>query len=541
MAFLDSGDRAGLCRAAEAIREGNEKNRMHCRRKIESYYGEAVRLLGSKKALENCLRIDKNNTICQPVSPESRAKALSSLLSLDGVSEMVFMSFFHTVYRQFRASGKPLPKPKEIMGMQKLLFGRLLIPTDSNSITMLAYTLGLLEEEELGAYEKGLLFPTKVEEAPSPERTENTSVFLERQLEEQMVNLKDFTARFQSPDSRKNAVGWRENLTNCFMDICKAHDIDYRYLPSYWLGEFGCPHMKSELENSALLPGKGKKEEKEKAMARVPGRSWILALCLRMGLTEDETNLLLRRCSYVPLGFEPWEEGVRYLLKHPGRNRQESLDHREAVFAFLTDCDLHPPTALFASFPYLATRPGKDDRRLFTSLLLDCLAEVRLQGEGGYLAEFYPVGESPDLLDIFSLKDGCVNLKDQLLNILGLPVRKKLPVNDRTAADYQQAAARAKSWRQTWKTAEPPFHGAKVMWKLPLEEKGPCCGMQVYALLLYVVYTGHLPMADFRFPAGFPCRPMYWPPRQPLCFTALDEGEVCQAMAARVLKNLKEG
>lgn len=535
MAFLDSGDRAELCQAAEAIREKDERNRAYCKREIESYYGEAVRMLGSKKALEDCLRIEKKGTICQPVSPESRAKALSSLQNLDGVSEMVFMSFFHTVYRQFRACGGLLPRPKEIMDMQKRLFGRLLIPTSSTSITMLAYTLGLLKEEELEAYEKNLLFPTQTKETLSPERTENTSVFLERQLEEQMVNLKDFTARFQDASSRKNTMGWRENLKTCFKEICKAHGFDLRYL-QFWLGKYGCPHMKSELENSALLFS-----EEERPLARVPGRNWILAFCLRMELKEEETNLLLRRCSYVPLGFKPWEEGVRYLLRHPGRNRQESLDHREAMFAFLTDCDLRPPSDLFASFPYLATRPGKDDRKLFTSLLLDCLAQVRLQGEDEYLAEFHPVGESPDLLDIFSLKEGCVNLKDQLLNILGLPVRKKLPVNNRTAKDYQQAAARAKIWRQTWKTAEPPFHEAKVMWKLPLEEKGSCCGMQLYALLLYVVYTGHLPMADFRFPAEFHCRPVYWPRWKPVRFTALDEGEVCQTMAVSVLKNLKEG
>ena len=65
--------------------------------------------------------------------------------------------------------------------------------------------------------------------------------------------------------------------------------------------------------------------------------------------------------------------------------------------------------------------------------------------------------------------------------------------------------------------------------------------MRLYALLLYVVYTGHLPMADLRFPAGFPCDPGYWPPGKPLRFTALDEAEVCRSMAASVLKNLKEG
>ena len=60
------------------------------------------------------------------------------------------------------------------------------------------------------------------------------------------------------------------------------------------------------------------------------------------------------------------------------------------------------------------------------------------------------------------------------------------------------------------------------------------------ALLLYVVYTGHLPMKDFQFPAEFPCRPGRWPLGKPLCFTAQEEAEVCQRMAAGVLKSLKE-
>lgn len=295
--------------------------------------------------------------------------------------------------------------------------------------------------------------------------------------------------------------------------------------------------MKSELENSALLFS-----EEERPLARIPGRKWILAFCLHMELEENETECLLRRCGYVPLGFKPWEEGLRYLLRNPGKNLRESLDHREDMFAFLTDCDFQPPSALFAAFPYLATRPGKDDRRVFASLLLDCLAQVRLQGEGDYLAEFHQEWEqkSPDLLDIFLPKEGCVNLKDQLLDILCLPVRGKLPKEGRGSEDYQKAVESVKGWQKGWKTAEPPFPGARVLWTLPPEEGLLCRGMQLYALLLYVVYTGHLPMKDFQFPAEFPCRPGRWPLGKPLCFTAQEEAEVCQRMAAGVLKSLKE-
>ncbi len=533
MAFLDGDDRAALSRRVAAIRESDEKNRMRCRQKIRLYYEDAVGLLGGKRALGNCLRIEKGGEICPPASPESQAKAINSLQTLDNVSEMVFMSFFRTVYQKFRACGKPLPNQNEIIEMQKLLFGRHFIPTNGASIAMLAYTLGLLGEEDLEDFEKKMFCPTRTR--ISPVRTENTSAFLERQLEEQLVDLQDFIARFQNRVSLENARGWQENLKEGFREICKAHGASPRYLQP-WLERQGCAHMKSELESSALLFS-----EEEKPRVRVPGRNWILAFCLRMELKEEETDLLLRRCGYVSLGFKPWEEGVRYLLQHPGGDRRESLDHREDMFAFLMDCGLQPPSTLFAAFPYLATRPRKDDRRVFASLLLDCLAQVRPQAEGDYLAEFHQEKESPDLLDIFFPKAGCLNLKDQLLGIFRLPVRGKLPAYIRTTEDYQRAAESVKIWRQTWKTAQPPFPGARALWELPPEREGPCRGMRLYALLLYVVYTGHLPMADLRFPAGFPCDPGYWPPGKPLRFTALDEAEVCRSMAASVLKNLKEG
>lgn len=538
MAFLDNGDRAALRRAAEAVREREETNRRLCKRKIEIYCRDATRLLGSKKALRDCLRVEKGGVISRLASSESQAKALSALQALDGVSEMVFMSFFHTVYQQFRAHSEPLPNPKEIMDMQKLLFGRRFIPTSDNNIAMLAYTLGLLDETDLDIFEKekGPFHPAQKEEMPSPERVENTTALLELRLEGAAVSLEAFTAQFRDPLSLQNTSEWRENLKDCFQEICKAHNANPRYIQP-WLERRGCAHMKSELENSALLFS-----EEEKPGARIPGRKWILAFCLHMELGENETDRLLRRCGYVPLGFKPWEEGLRYLLRNPGKNFRESLDHREDVFAFLMDCDLQPPSTLFAAFPYLATRPGKDDRRLFASLLLDCLAQVHLQTEGDYLAEFCQEWqqENPDLLDIFLPKEGCVNLKDQLLGILCLPVRGKLPKEGRASEDYQRAAESVKNWQKGWKAAEPPFPGARVLWTLPPEEGFPCRGMKLYALLLYVVYTGHLPMRDFQFPAGFPCRPGHWPLGEPLRFEALEEADVCQRMAASVLKSLKE-
>lgn len=536
MAFLDDGERAALRRAAETVREKEETYRRFYKKQIETCYGDAVRLLGSKRALGDCLRVEGARGIRKLASPESQAKALGSLQALNGVSEMVFMSFFHTVYQQFRTHGIPAPKPVEIMDMQKRLFGRRFIPTSSNRVSMLAYTLGLLDEEDLDDFEEEQSHPAQTERILSPARTENTTILLEQRLEGAAANLETFTACFRSSRSLQSTRGWRNNLKDCFQKICKAHGTEPRYI-HHWLWERGCAHMKSELENSALLFS-----EEEKPRARIPGRKWILAFCLHMELTEEEAERLLRRCGYVPLGFEPWEEGLRYLLRHPGRDFPERLDHREEMFAFLTDCDLHPPSDLFAAFPYLATRPGKDDRRVFASLLLDCMARVRPQGGGEYLAEFCQEWEqeSPDLLGIFRPREGCVNLKDQLLDILGLPVRGQLPKEGRTSEDYQRAAERAKSWRKEWKAAEPPFPEARVLWVLPPGEGFPCQGMQLYALLLYVVYTGHLPMGDFQFPAGFPFSPGYWPPGEPLRFTAQEEADVCQRMAASVLKSLKE-
>lgn len=549
--FLGDEDKVSLQQRAEALQREQHQRFLRCQELVERYYNQLLNLksvqegktLNWKEQLCDGLRCQKEGKI-QKLSPSSRRKALDALRKMKHPSEMTFMSFFHTVSKLLRAYGVRPPRPSEILELQKLLFGRKYVTTCRHNVALLAYTLGLLDETELNSFEVARSEQyQQLDEAGEhipPEQACSTTILFEQYLDRSADTLEDFRSLFGKRKKLKSELELKKHLRESFIKIFKCHGGNPRS-PVISLEQYGCAHMADTLRNRVL----------DEQSSEIPSREWFLALGLYMDFQADEVDQLLKQCGYVPIGFDPWEEGLRYLLSHPAGNIRERLDRRESMFLFMKHCGFDPPPEIFAAFPHLAAQPGNSDHALLASLLLNCCAQVRPIREGldmEYRADFYepsfsrfswsPTG--PDLLDIFYPKRGCLNLTAQLREVLDYTSRAKLPPLRREEPTYQKASEKALEWQERWRPAEVQTSSEEqVMWGVLAEcETNPVNRRKfMYAVFLYIIYTGHLPMKNNCFPADFvPSKTRS--DRSGLRFLPQDEAITCRDMAASFLNAL---
>lgn len=546
MTFLDAAAKAELQDRLLKAQKERRESFLDYRERMKEYYEQVLRLESCRdegpvdweKELCQGLRCRKAKQI-QKLELASQKKTLNALLELKRSSEMVFMSFFHTVSKLLREHGEQPPKPREIMEIQKLLFGCKYVMTCDRNIALLAYTLGLLEEGEIDGFaekcRERLRSAGEETKCATLEQTGTTTMLFERYLDEESIDDQKSFLRFLDRWSKcRQKPDWKLQLKQCFLSVWKARGWTESTVTVY-LEQHGCAHMEDTLRRRVLNETSGE----------IPQREWFLAFALYMGFRNDEVDQLLRCCGYVRLGFEPWEEGLRYILDNLTDDLRGNLDRRESVFAFLVERGFAPPSTLFASFPYLALQPNKNDHKLLAALLLDCCAEVKEKEapEGGFYADFYAPDEQPfwegmgpDLTDLFSPKEGCPNLAAQIRRMLGCTVRMDLPILKRGTQEYENLSQLARNWQKSWKPAVQTAQDEQVMWSLP-EECGTDPGFRrkfLYAIFLYIIYTGHLPMKNYSFPANFP-RPGIVSSASCLEFTSRDEAEACRNMAASLL------
>jgi len=544
MSFLDASAREELQNEASSVQRERGKNLSKQKGLMEEYYHRVLKIKDENLTengtapdltaiLEAGLLCSKGGQI-RELSPASRKRTLNALLKLERSSEMVFMSFFHTVCSLLRQYGEQPPKPSEIMNIQKLLFGRKYIPTCCHNVALLAYTLGYLDINDISGFEKERLAKAQLlPESESPQKQIATTMLFEQYLDKEIHDLTSFHLFFDTREKMVSEAEWKKRVRSHFETIFSRHGGNPK-APAVCLERHGCAYMEDTLQRRVLDP----------EISETPGREWFLALALYMELGEDETNTLLHYCGYVNLGLEPWEVGLRYLLRNPTANLRERLDHRESIFAFLTERGFDPPLALFAAFPHLAAQPNSSGHKLLAALFLDCCADIRVEPNADFYADFYVPEElpdswrvsGPDWIDIFSPDESQKNFTSQVRHALGLRSRETLPPLKRGSEAYQRISRQAKEWSKNWKPASPTTVGEQVLWGLPEN-----CGTDevhrrklLYAMLLYILYTGHLPMKGPRFPVPIPdARPT--PLSSPLKFAVWDEAETCRNMAASIL------
>ena len=536
--LLDSDYRDRLQKKARKIQEQQASAIQSQRPPVQRYYRYLMSRPGSKDTLRKEL-CRMQDGFLQPFTSNGIEEVLQKLSKGEFSSEAVFMSFFHVVCKVCQYNGDSPPEPSQLLRMQRLLFGRRWVTICAHSTALLAYTLGLiqydgvekLEEEQL---EEAAKLP-KGRTLASQEKACNTTALFEGYLNENVIDRESFKAYFLKKAKLESIQAWQFHLKQCMTEIFDSHG--WRYMESsVCLRERGCAHMWDTL-NQCVFQGKG---------GKLPQRDWILSFSLYMGLTEDETEKLLRCCGYTALGLEPWEEGVRCLLQNPSQGMYEALDRREEMFGFLKKRNFNPPSAVFAAFPHLASQPAVgSERDLLARLLLDCCAEVRPTGDDAFYADFFsqneilPGGgsEIPDYLAIFLPDCDSGSFSEYLRERLGYPRRYKIEPMGRKTDGYQQASDHVKDWCEGWCTPEKLPEGYQVMWRFP-----DSCGRDaafrrrlLYSLLLYVLYTGHLPLNNWSFPAPFPSREGL-PDKKILLFKASDEADACLSMARGMME-----
>ena len=533
MCFLSSADQEKLLKEAKAIQDIRKQDSLKHQTYIRDYYDTLIQY-GLKAELRAGLGRIKDGTF-QQFTPGTLDKVCQGLAKGEVSSEAAFMSFFHVVCEQFRAKGAAPPAPSEILTMQAQLFGRRRITTCVHNNTLLAYTLGFLQARELNRFnEEQMERMNRItgEKLSAPKQVYDATTQFEQSLNYQIQNMDDFRTVFEKRARLQTNKNWRDNLRRCMEDICKAHHWREDSLVIY-MEENGCAHMKSELDKRVL----------NMDTASLPTRSWILSFCLYMKLTKEETNQLLRHCGLVNLGYEPWEAGLSYLLDHPAQSSREALDRREYMYDFLSRNKLCPPADTFAAFPYLAGQQNKGNRALTAALLLDCFAEISPPAsQGKYRAVFHtrPAKmELPDYCAFFFPKRGCTSWASQLKSLLGHPLSSL----DRDTQEYRNLSDRMKEWAHSWKPIEEETPTSwRVMWRFSdsLQDIPVQYNKLLYALLVYILYTGHLPLKNCNFHA-LPSHDMILAHNTCLEFSPSEEAETCQKMAWDVLSYLQDG
>ena len=550
MSILTDADRREILDEAFSIQKVRRKDTLRQREKIRAYY-QRLQQIGApeeRAALGGKLRRIQDLQFSS-FAPGTQEKLIRSLSMGDAPSDAVFMSFFHVICSSFREYGEQLPKASELLEMKKKLFGYRWVMTCSHSVALFAYTMGLLEEKELENFiaererTAALMSQQEAECDDDINEISHTTEFFERCLDGSCRTLTEFKEMFNEKRKLLNDRSWRENLRRRMETLFTTRNWRFS-APGFYLEQHGCSHMRSTLDKQILSKGEN---------GPIPKRKWILALSLYLQFNETETNELLRCSGYVNVGFEPWEAGLRFLLNHPRKEDEyrQSLEDRENMFTFLTAHGLKPPSSLFASFPYLATQTNNAPHSLFAALLLDCCAEVKACPNKSYRADFNadcvaktsPTLKITDYLQLFSPPPNSgTNLTDLLRFLLERKSGEKLPPLDRESLDYQAAAETArKNWLRRWKSWTPS-DDSLIMWAFP-EDCDPSPAYRrklLYSLLLYVAYTGHLPIKEARMPALFPYEG-YLSSGFDLVFDKEDETKTCKNMAASTLSALFPG
>lgn len=548
MSFLNESAKIELQDRMLETQKERHKRIVAYQERMQGYYERVLGLESGEAAWEG-KTVDWEKELCQGLrcqkageirmlAPASQKKALTSLLKMERSSEMVFMSFFHTVCKLLREHGEQPPKPMEIMDIQRILFGCKYVMTCDHNIALLAYTLGLLEEGEINGFEKRYLERLQIaneqKERSTLEQLCTTTMLFEQYLDEEVHDMESFFGFLDKWNRYKKKLNWKEELKQCLEAIFQAHGWKPS-APTIYLEQHGCAHMEDTLRRRVL----------DAKSSNIPQRRWFLEFGLYMGLSVEEVNQLLNCCGYVQLGFEPWEEGLRYLLDNPADNLRSSLDHRESVFVFLKERGSSPPSVLFAAFPYLALQPSKSDHELLAALLLDCCAKVETGSDGELYADFYLSVEpapwentGPDLINLFFPREGCPNIASQIRRVLGCAVRMNLPPLKRELEEYKSLSELAQKWQKSWQPTIQTADDEQVMWSLPKE-----CGIDLgyrrkflYAIFLYIIYTGHLPMKNCSFLADFPDSRII-SGNSALKFAPEDEANACRNMVARLLRS----